>query len=92
MAIAVDPADKLCVEYRPLLVSGLVANDGRILIDSEQPPGEQNKALWHEVVHAVLMDCGLDKHDEVLVERAARRLSASFAPLQPLAPVKRALT
>lgn len=82
----------LSITFRPLLVSGTYGqapNGIVILIDSEQPPEQQLKAVWHEVLHLVLT--ALDKvHDENWIETAALRLATACPDLlsQPRASVK----
>jgi len=74
--------DPIVVQLRPLLVSGMVGLDMSILIDNEQPLADQNLALWHELVHWILISQRIDNHDESLVETAAQRLAKTFEPLQ----------
>lgn len=85
---AEQPAQALRVEYRPLLVSGMLANspDGpTILIDSESSEQEQQRALWHEIVHMVREAQGLPQ-DEESVERDAQAIVAALSvdPTLPL--------
>lgn len=61
------------IKVRPLLVSGMLATDPHgpvILVDSEQPPAEAARALWHEVAHLI----GIA--DEAEADELARRLAA----------------
>ena len=73
----------LDVHVCPLLVSGmLTSRDGTdrplILIDKDQPPEEQNKALWHEIVHLLLWSASETDHDEAEIEMLAQRLHAAW--------------
>ena len=64
---------RLRVEFRPLLVQGMLLRVGEsdewlMLIDSEQSREEQGITIIHELLHFA----GLE--DEELVERLAREL------------------
>lgn len=70
----------LKIEFRPLLVSGMTAMRGSstvILIDSDQSEDEQNRALWHEAVHVLMLGAGVEIHDETKVESMAMQLAAA---------------
>ena len=69
------------VVRRPLLVSGMLTTDDAILIDSEQSKQQQHNALWHELVHRILIELGMDEHDEVAVEQVALLMARSFPTL-----------
>lgn len=77
---------KFSIQIRPLLVSGMLAasDEGMcILIDEAQSAKQQNLALWHEIVHLILMGQGTDQHNETVVERLAGMLYDAWPnPLQ----------
>jgi hypothetical protein len=52
------------IKLRPMLVNGMLSSDAAgpvVLIDSEQPEGEQVVSLWHEIMHLL----GLTDEKEV---------------------------
>jgi hypothetical protein len=75
----------LRLQFRPLLVSGMLAaaEDGAmvILVDDEQPRREQAAAIWHELVHLLMVAAGVPAwlHDERRIDDMAKRL-ATAAP------------
>ena len=53
---------------------------GRILINKEIPVQARQQTFWHEVVHAILDELGLDKlnEDEGVVEALGKQLYGFF--------------
>lgn len=71
------------LEFRPMLVSGMTGCDDHgavtMLIDSEQCEAAQARALYHEMIHALLIagDAPKEAHDEEKIEALAVRLAAA---------------
>lgn len=40
----------------------------KILLEANQSPQSQHVVLWHEIIHAILVQAGFRKHDERMIE------------------------
>ncbi len=80
----------LSIQFRPLLVSGLTGGmhfDEQknlfchqlvVLVNNKQPADHQRIALFHEMLHMILLAAGVERpHDEVWIEDAAKRMAES---------------
>jgi hypothetical protein len=78
------------LEFRPLLVSGMLTISGDILIDNEQTEFEQIKSVWHEMLHLLLLAAGSPHaSDEAYVDALAGELAMATPSdfLEKLKPV-----
>lgn len=82
-AEAQPAADAMRIQFRPLLASGITRRDAmgfvNILIDVEQSEAQQDIAVWHEALHALLFASGApdDAHDERFIELAANQIATA---------------
>lgn len=84
--------DTMELQVRPLLNSGMLAKaeDGAwvMLIDSEQPKAEQAQAVFHELLHVLLLFGGVPSwlHCEPRIEAMAKRLAEAAPDVVDLLP------
>jgi len=57
------------LQFKGEIVSGHISHDGCVIeVDADLAAQVRGVTVWHEVLHAIMIQAGLSDHDEALIE------------------------